>query len=303
LRLARGLTLVELLVVLVILAALATVAISSTELLVDQSRYDTTTRTLDAIEEAVLGPPGRRGPDGGASVSGFVADVGRLPQVPNPDPGVAGRLGELWAQGALPSFGIATPAGDGDVRVPGGWRGPYLRLPLGASALADGWGRPYVARVEGSGADATTPGTAVGAVGNLGADGAAGGASYDLDVEVAFVRTTAPTLQRTRGALAVRVTPRSPGPGEYVVVRVYGPVDGVVQTIAEQHVAAPDETPIALPTAFDLAIGPRVVRAYQTTTLPATPESPIVATRRSAVTTVTIVAGGLPELSLDLGGP
>src|SRR5580704_13949574 len=96
----RGLTLVELLVVLVILVILATVAIQSTENLVAQARYESTQRTLDNIQNAVLGPRSQMDSDGTRAVTGFVADMGRLPVAvagTNPSTGLPEmQPSELW---------------------------------------------------------------------------------------------------------------------------------------------------------------------------------------------------------------
>ena len=81
-RSERGLTLVEMLVVLAILVALTTVAVNSTEGVVDQGRYDATGNTLDGVRDAVLGREGLKGPDDRPFITGFVADMGRLPVVP-----------------------------------------------------------------------------------------------------------------------------------------------------------------------------------------------------------------------------
>ena len=76
-----GMTLVELLVVLAILALLTTVAVTSSDVVLSQGRYEATTRTLTDIQEAVLGPPNARQADGTLVSTGFVADMGRLAAV------------------------------------------------------------------------------------------------------------------------------------------------------------------------------------------------------------------------------
>src|SRR5262245_61384856 len=67
-----GLTLIELLVVLLILSILTVVAVQATDVLVDQGRYDNTQRTLQSIDDAVVGSPNQRDADGTVLVSGFV---------------------------------------------------------------------------------------------------------------------------------------------------------------------------------------------------------------------------------------
>jgi prepilin-type N-terminal cleavage/methylation domain-containing protein len=139
-----GLTLLELVVVLAILAVLATVAVVMTEGTVDQARYDATQRTLQGIDDAILGPVGQ--PD----AASFIADIGRLPQLVSilSDPAnpttSASELApaELWQQGNLPTYGPVTLT-DTDIRLFSGWRGPYLRLAPGQNAIRDGWGNHF----------------------------------------------------------------------------------------------------------------------------------------------------------------
>lgn len=295
----RGLTLIEMLVVLAILVALAGIAITATEGLIEQSRYDATQRTLSGVEDAILGPPGQRLPDGTPWISGFVADVGRLPRVSGTDPATA--LQEFWLPPAgVPAFSIATPAGDPEVRVPGGWRGPYLRIPIGASKLLDGWGKVFEFR-KADGTVAADPGDATEIVSSLGADGAAGGTGYDEDLSVVIARTTAPAVSpRHQGAVPVRVIPSSAaGAGANVVVRIYGPVDGAVRTISQQvFLGATGEQAW---TFSDIAVGPRVVRAYQTNEDPSgTPDAPLAsATHRTPPVSLAVIGGGLPEILLE----
>src|SRR6478736_2391233 len=124
----RGLTLLELVVVLAILAVLTTLAVKLTDSLLDQTQFETTQRTLDSIQSAVLGPRDQVETDGSRAVSGFVADTGRLPLAVGDDP--ATQLAELWANPrGLPAFGLAVAAADADIKLLTGWRGPYLRLP------------------------------------------------------------------------------------------------------------------------------------------------------------------------------
>jgi len=152
----RGLTLVELVVVLFILALTTTIAVRMTSSLEDQARFEATQRGLKEIDEAVVGAQGVRQPDGTISVQGFVADMGRLPIAQSADPAL--MLSELWANpqdsfgnALLPEFKIRDfPDPDisptFSVKVPCGWR-PQLHLAPGASSLLDGWSNPYGIRV------------------------------------------------------------------------------------------------------------------------------------------------------------
>ena len=73
-------TLLELVVVIAILAVLMTVAMRSVTGVAEQSRFEATQRTLENIQEAILGPANDHQPDGSRVISGFIADIGRLPQ-------------------------------------------------------------------------------------------------------------------------------------------------------------------------------------------------------------------------------
>jgi prepilin-type N-terminal cleavage/methylation domain-containing protein len=143
----RGLTLVELLVVLTILAIMATVAVTSTQVIVDQGRYEATKRTLSNIEEAIVGPADQRQPDGSPLITGFIADVGRPPLVTGTEPTT--QLAELWDANLWSDYPFAVRAGPAiptdysDIRLPCGWRGPYTRLGPGITDLRDGWGNEF----------------------------------------------------------------------------------------------------------------------------------------------------------------
>jgi prepilin-type N-terminal cleavage/methylation domain-containing protein len=165
-------TLIELVVTLLILTMLTTVALRSSSGLQDQARYEQTRERLQMIREAILGDP-RKTVNGQAVVSGFVADMGRLPN----------NIHELLGQGYcnndqtktteaacgaswvyLPSYNTfyctvpgnytsadCTTAGGHWYTYPGnlgvGWRGPYLQTsqnPNHTDAFTDGWGREGV---------------------------------------------------------------------------------------------------------------------------------------------------------------
>ena len=123
-----GLTLLELVVTLLILGMLTTVAIQSTGGLQNQARFEQTQNRLQTIREAILGDP-RKTVNGQAVASGFVADMGRLPN----------DLRELLDGTGLPAYAIDPLTGLGY-----GWRGPYLlssQNPADPDAFTDGWGR------------------------------------------------------------------------------------------------------------------------------------------------------------------
>lgn len=143
-----GFTLLELVVVLAILAVVATLATREIGYIQDQGRFETTQRGFEEIKAAILGQPGARSADGAMEVIGFVADMGRLPRAAFLSTTNELTLSELWINpNPGISFDLRPATDDPDVRVPGGWRGPYIRLPLGAATLRDGWGNAYVSPV------------------------------------------------------------------------------------------------------------------------------------------------------------
>ena len=80
-------TLIELLIVLGLMAAIASVALTTLDSMGDRTRMDTTRNRLDMIERAIVGDglePGR-----------FISDMGRLPVVHlYPDPSGSNQIGE-----------------------------------------------------------------------------------------------------------------------------------------------------------------------------------------------------------------
>jgi len=168
------LTLIELLVVLTILIILTTIAITSSDQILDQGRYDATQRTLQNIQDAIVGSANQRAADGSLLITGFVADMGRLPQTVD---ATSEPLRELWDSSVIPAtsaygiqtfpnatitnalnstsaFGLMNAAGTPfnasttnvalTVTLPAGWRGPYLQLATGSGGrLLDGWGNPF----------------------------------------------------------------------------------------------------------------------------------------------------------------
>src|SRR5262245_44242 len=132
-----GLTLLELVIVLAILAVLTTVAVQSMAKVAEKARYEATQKTIQNIRSAILGDA--NGPSD--SFNSFVADTGRLPM----------RLAELvtpldtMGQPLYVPFAQRLAADSGpnsDVTLAFGWHGPYLQLLFDTSApgVFDGWG-------------------------------------------------------------------------------------------------------------------------------------------------------------------
>lgn len=294
-RIERGLTLIELLVVVVILATIAQTALVTADRLVDEERFTRTTYALESAEVAILGRRNALDPSGRLWAEGFVADVGRLPIVRDPGDGAA--LDELWAgHSSLTPFALQTAPGDPAVRLPCGWRGPYLQLGIGKSAWFDGWGKAFLARDEAG--DVAQVGTAIARIASLGADGEPGGDGYAEDLELEF---GSGSTSRHLGVIPVRVVP-DPNIGGQIVVRVFGPQNGKLVTL-EQQVLAIGATASVSTTFSAVSVGPRVVRAYQTATPPPAKELPVGAGIASAIEPVVVVQGGIPELVFDLADP
>jgi type II secretory pathway pseudopilin PulG len=261
-------TLVELLVVLAILALLTTMAITSSDVVLGQGRYDATVRSLQEIQDAVLGPTNARQPDGAVVVSGFLADVGRLPL----------SLAELWSKpNGLAAFAIR-PASDTDVRVGSGWRGPYLRLPIGVESLYDGWGNSYQVSTDANGW--------ITAVTSLGADGQSGGSeNYDADLSVTLNQQATITISGNVYVLDANGQRQNPTSGTAVKVVLYGPNPdngGVLETTVLNAEATGGVVSYSVSTTQ----GPRCLRAYLGD--PVTGRSDIVRVYRSNVVDLVI---------------
>ncbi|MEM8713501.1 MAG: prepilin-type N-terminal cleavage/methylation domain-containing protein, partial [Planctomycetota bacterium] len=76
---SKGLTLLELVVVLAILSALGTVMITQSTSLAGEARYQQTVRTLEDLRDAIVGRLPAANEDVLAVAPGFVSDMGRLP--------------------------------------------------------------------------------------------------------------------------------------------------------------------------------------------------------------------------------
>ena len=262
-----GLTLLELVIVMVILAALTGIAVRAIEPVADQARYEQTLKSFEQIEQAYL--LRTLGADSTVSYQGFIADIGRLPIAVGTDPQT--QLSEFWAQGALPAFSVSdfddpdTSATEA-IPVAAGWRGPYLNLPPGPAVLRDGFGNDLTFFTQ-TGAVAVA-GDPIAGMTSAGANNQLNDLDIDYDRDV-----TLPgglwLPGRYEGTLPVSIkdsTGADPtlNAGETLSVRLYGPVDGVPSRISSDLVAAgvTGEFDINL---ADVPCGPRVLWVAVTT--------------------------------------
>ncbi len=150
-----GFSLVELLMVLLIISVLSTVAIRSTVDIGYASRYEQTAAHVETVKQAIVGNPNgliNNQPD----ISGFVADMGRLPrnlhELIEEDFCLTDRTVSdiVTCQALNAGTGVWTDQvsrplnPDQPSNLFYGWNGPYLDIsdnPQGTDAFTDGWGR------------------------------------------------------------------------------------------------------------------------------------------------------------------
>ena len=134
-----GFTLLELLAVVAILSAVAYIAVDGLEGDTNQRRFDDTRNRISFIRSAIVGDA-ERTVNGQPIVSGFVADVGRLPDCVRALMEIEGDCDNDTLADANTPTAYAADATSG---ISSGWRGPYLstfRELDGDIALRDGWG-------------------------------------------------------------------------------------------------------------------------------------------------------------------
>ena len=140
-----GFTLVEVLVVMLILVAMASVTLETTSELAFQGRYEVTKDRYEKIKQAIIGRPDVL-INGQPDISGFVVDMGRLPN----------NIRELLDQNyCLVERTIDETTNGGTAEADcnaitvnswitqTGWNGPYLTIAktvTDAGAFPDGWG-------------------------------------------------------------------------------------------------------------------------------------------------------------------
>ncbi|MEM6671918.1 MAG: prepilin-type N-terminal cleavage/methylation domain-containing protein [Planctomycetota bacterium] len=320
-----GLTLLELVVVLAILSVLGTVMLTQTAGLTNEARYQQTIRTLEDLEVAVLGrrPMGAEDPTG--VLPGFISDMGRLPASDGLLP-----LAELW-DAELFDFGAddlffrprAVEGLDDGVQLLCGWRGPYVRLPIGSDQLRDGWGGDFLV-FDRAGALLSTPGP----IGAVASDGPGVGGPFDPPVGLGTV-----FADQARGVdpeastlpldgLIVRYALPGTSIDRTGIVRLYGVVNGEPALLVQsENFSVPSASNSSDPQieVFDAAVqfddsesgspivsiatvkGPKILVAYQLigTEDPSTDPNDATADltgRVKSVVRFTVPAGGLNAL-------
>ncbi|MEL6107306.1 MAG: prepilin-type N-terminal cleavage/methylation domain-containing protein [Planctomycetota bacterium] len=272
---SRGLTLFELVVVLSILAAMAAAASVATDRYMLQRRAEITSGTLDSFRRSVLGNYGaaeqiqtvatRVEP---IQLSGFIADVGRLPTAVGFD--AETQLAELWSNpNGVSGYGLKTAPGDSEVTLSCGWRGPYLDLPVGAESLRDGFGRPLSVLSINSGAPViASDGDPILGLTSFGSDGLAGQGTSDLPLDADTTIWLGDSLSAWQSDLSVRVFELDGSGGKLspsqlgsLIVRLYQPdaSTGEVSFLQSAMITTPAPVTVAFP---DALIGPKVLRAY-----------------------------------------
>lgn len=232
-----GFSLLELMLVLFIMGLLAASAMFMTEGVEEQAKYDETRRRMEMIKRAIVGDPSRT-INGGPEISGFAADMGRLP----------GCVAELVWPGAekTPATNPKTydsPCGGSPAPVINawhmasatglwaGWRGPYLSLLPdagdGIKRFRDGYGN--AGDDMNFGWDLTGP---AGGVISLGSKGANAAESADDIADDALVIQEDYALEFVSAAVRLKIINRSGAdlvaPGQNLKLRIYRPEDGEI---------------------------------------------------------------------------
>jgi len=191
-------TLIELVMVILLISALATYLYSEFDYSTDAARFEATRAKMKALNNAIMGMETSGDNESRRISYGFFGDIGRLPS----------SLGELTTQGALPSWAFNNTYGVG-----AGWRGPYVAPTdsSSSSSFLDAWGNAIVLNT------AASPPTLT----SLGADGSSGGAIYNTDLVVTF-----PTEKRLSSVTGILTDFNTKQSGKTVDIRY--PVNGVL---------------------------------------------------------------------------
>ena len=174
----KGLSLIEVVIILAVLVILVALLVPSTVQILTGARRNVTLDEMENLKKAMIGDPDLK-TSGVRSSFAYLGDMGNLPST----------LDDLVTQGAQPAYAFNSSKGVG-----AGWRGPYITLGPGSDAAShrvDAFCNDYTYSgtnyVNGQGQ------TVDAKVVSLGADGVAGGTGNDEDVtlETLVAETTA----------------------------------------------------------------------------------------------------------------
>jgi len=165
---AKGMTVLEMAVVLIIIGILITAVTTGIYATVSNARDKAALDQLDRLKRGIVGDQPRSIPPGEKNITrhGYVGDMGGMPPT----------LGALVSQGVAPSFTVDTVTQMGV-----GWRGPYVSTSP-SDITVDPWGQPLVYTVA-SGTSAVTGAPTVATIRSIGADGQSG-TSDDHVIEI-----------------------------------------------------------------------------------------------------------------------
>jgi Tfp pilus assembly protein PilE len=171
---ARGLSLIEVVIILAVLAVLVALLVPSTVQQLTAGRRSSTLDEMQGLKHALVGNPSLTS-RGFRSDYGYLGDMGNLPAT----------LDDVVTQGAQPAYSY-----DSTKRAGAGWKGPYLAVGAGSDASShkkDAFGNDYIY----DGTDYTNAqGQAVDAkIVSLGADGVVGGTGVNEDVTVEILKS------------------------------------------------------------------------------------------------------------------
>ncbi|MBL1320120.1 MAG: type II secretion system protein [Methylophaga sp.] len=133
-KLQSGFTLLEMVLVLFLIGLMASATLMLTENVEDQAKYDETKRRMEIMRKAIVGDPTRT-VNGGPEISGFVADMGRLPiciaelieSGDETSPPASGSDPKTYDSPCDASEIVAWHV-DASTGIGFGWRGPYIQV-------------------------------------------------------------------------------------------------------------------------------------------------------------------------------
>ncbi len=229
---ARGFTLVEVVVILVVLSILAAVAIPMAFRIFQVTAEDTTREEMANLKKAMIGDP-QRLQTSFRNDFGFLGDIGRIPA----------NLDEILLRGSLSVFAFDTAKQAG-----AGWKGPYI---TGAAAgeepedfKKDQWGNAYAY----DDTDYVNANSELvdGKITSAGPDGSMITTADNIVLEILKNETTATARGKVKDTSGVGL--------EAVPVEFYSAVNGVLTTTTASTDASGNYTFTSVP------FGPRSVR-------------------------------------------